>query len=329
MELTIGIPVYKNVDTLNTALKSIATQKNKEVDCKVIISEDFSTDEIHQQIVQLLEKWTNLEIEYHFNLPALGMSGNWNHCIQLASTGYVALLHDDDFLYSNYLDEVAKVMKSKLRFDVLFWDNDEWADGKKVRRDYHGIKRVYDNLKKGKIKKYKSGDYFFGGLEGKTLPTCGTLYKRDGFEEYEQKYGYSVDEIYAEKKYKDPFSYTPTHTLVLYTNHLPKVGAIDKGTETNLSSTYKVKRSFVLEREEHRQSMSNQSWIFRFCNKYLHDGMKLDSMYPWQDCLFPEYMVTKKILNEKKMFNIIKRIYIYSQVFSYKNMKIKNRKKCK
>lgn len=40
----------------------------------------------------------------------------------------------------------------------------------------------------------------------------------------------SVDEIYAEKKYKDPFSYTPSHTLVLYTNHLPKVGAIDKGT---------------------------------------------------------------------------------------------------
>ncbi|WP_416148931.1 phage/plasmid primase, P4 family [Salipaludibacillus sp. HK11] len=40
----------------------------------------------------------------------------------------------------------------------------------------------------------------------------------------------STDEIYAEKKYKDPFSYTPSHTLVLYTNHLPKVGAIDKGT---------------------------------------------------------------------------------------------------
>lgn len=40
----------------------------------------------------------------------------------------------------------------------------------------------------------------------------------------------STDEIYAEKKYKDPFSYIPTHTLVLYTNHLPKVGAIDEGT---------------------------------------------------------------------------------------------------
>lgn len=40
----------------------------------------------------------------------------------------------------------------------------------------------------------------------------------------------STDEIYAEKKYKDPFSYVPTHTLVLYTNHLPKVGALDAGT---------------------------------------------------------------------------------------------------
>lgn len=39
----------------------------------------------------------------------------------------------------------------------------------------------------------------------------------------------STDEIYAEKKYKDPFAYTPTHTLVLYTNHLPRVGAMDTG----------------------------------------------------------------------------------------------------
>ena len=40
----------------------------------------------------------------------------------------------------------------------------------------------------------------------------------------------STDEIFAEKKYKDPFSFAPSHTLVLYTNHLPKVGANDPGT---------------------------------------------------------------------------------------------------
>lgn len=39
----------------------------------------------------------------------------------------------------------------------------------------------------------------------------------------------STDEIQAEKKYKDPFAFVPSHTLVLYTNHLPKVGANDDG----------------------------------------------------------------------------------------------------
>ena len=40
----------------------------------------------------------------------------------------------------------------------------------------------------------------------------------------------STDDITAEKKYKDPFRFTPSHTLVLYTNHLPRVGANDAGT---------------------------------------------------------------------------------------------------
>ena len=40
----------------------------------------------------------------------------------------------------------------------------------------------------------------------------------------------STDEIFAEKKYRDPFKFIPSHTLVLYTNHLPKVGASDAGT---------------------------------------------------------------------------------------------------
>lgn len=40
----------------------------------------------------------------------------------------------------------------------------------------------------------------------------------------------STDPIQAEKKYKDPFSFDPSHTLVLYTNHLPKVSVNDDGT---------------------------------------------------------------------------------------------------
>ena len=40
----------------------------------------------------------------------------------------------------------------------------------------------------------------------------------------------STDQIFGEKKFCKPAHFTPSHTLVLYTNHLPRVGATDDGT---------------------------------------------------------------------------------------------------
>lgn len=45
----------------------------------------------------------------------------------------------------------------------------------------------------------------------------------------------SIDQIVGEAKYKDPFSFTPSHTLVLYTNHLPKIDEDDNGTWRRLT----------------------------------------------------------------------------------------------
>ena len=45
----------------------------------------------------------------------------------------------------------------------------------------------------------------------------------------------STDPIHAEKKYKDPFHFIPSHTAILYTNHLPKVGTTDAGTWDRLA----------------------------------------------------------------------------------------------
>lgn len=39
----------------------------------------------------------------------------------------------------------------------------------------------------------------------------------------------STDDITAEPKYQNPFTFKPSHTMVLYTNHLPKVGSMDDG----------------------------------------------------------------------------------------------------
>lgn len=44
----------------------------------------------------------------------------------------------------------------------------------------------------------------------------------------------STDRIHAEPKYKQPFEFAPSHTAVLFTNFLPKVGSSDAGTWSRL-----------------------------------------------------------------------------------------------
>ncbi|MFY9282848.1 MAG: phage/plasmid primase, P4 family [Miniphocaeibacter sp.] len=92
----------------------------------------------------------------------------------------------------------------------------------------------------------------------------------------------STDEIYAEKKYKAPFSYIPTHTLVLYTNHLPKVGAIDEGTwrrlivipfEAKIEGSKDIKNytDYLVE----KSGGAILSWIIQGAEKVINDDYKI------------------------------------------------------
>lgn len=67
-------------------------------------------------------------------------------------------------------------------------------------------------------------------LQGKRL--CIASESREGsmLNESLVKQITSTDDIFANPKYKDPFSFRPSHTTVLYTNHLPKVSSMDDGT---------------------------------------------------------------------------------------------------
>ncbi|MFR3638687.1 MAG: phage/plasmid primase, P4 family [Faecalimonas sp.] len=102
----------------------------------------------------------------------------------------------------------------------------------------------------------------------------------------------STDEIYAEKKYKDPFSYTPTHTLVLYTNHLPKVGAIDKGTWRRLivipfdakiegSADIKNFADYLFE----KAGGAILTWVIEGAKKVIEDNYKIDPPQKVRDAI--------------------------------------------
>ena len=45
----------------------------------------------------------------------------------------------------------------------------------------------------------------------------------------------STDRLVIEEKYHQPETVTPSHSLVLFTNHLPRVGSVDNGTWRRLT----------------------------------------------------------------------------------------------
>lgn len=67
-------------------------------------------------------------------------------------------------------------------------------------------------------------------LRGKRLVISAETKAGDIFDESTIKRMCSTDSISACKKFKNPFDFKPSHTLVIYTNNLPKISTMDEGT---------------------------------------------------------------------------------------------------
>ena len=67
-------------------------------------------------------------------------------------------------------------------------------------------------------------------LRGKRLVVTGELEEHQRLSVSMLKQIASTDPLVIEEKYRMPETITPSHTIVLYTNHLPRVGSTDHGT---------------------------------------------------------------------------------------------------
>lgn len=72
-------------------------------------------------------------------------------------------------------------------------------------------------------------------LRGKRLVVTGELEEHQRLSVSMLKRIASTDRLVIERKYKDPEAVTPSHSLVLFTNHLPRVGSTDEGTWRRLT----------------------------------------------------------------------------------------------
>ena len=93
----------------------------------------------------------------------------------------------------------------------------------------------------------------------------------------------STDRVAANPKYKAPFSFTPSHTIVLYTNFLPRVGSSDRGTWSRLTVLpfNAHLRDTAGERKDFAEILFNRaggavlSWMIEGARRFIANGYKL------------------------------------------------------
>ena len=110
MVLTIAIPTYKRARYLKQAIDSAVNQKNRSSDYDIIVVNNDPEANISD--LEEIYKDSPVKITFYKNSRNLGMLGNVNRCVELASGKYIAFLHDDDLLMPDYIENIMPILKA-------------------------------------------------------------------------------------------------------------------------------------------------------------------------------------------------------------------------
>jgi hypothetical protein len=95
--LTVALPTYNGARHLAEALRGILAQEGADFD--LVVSDDRSDDETLAVVGAEAGDRARVEV----NSERLGLAGNWNRCVALARTPWVAIFHQDDVMYPGHL----------------------------------------------------------------------------------------------------------------------------------------------------------------------------------------------------------------------------------
>jgi GT2 family glycosyltransferase len=96
-QLTVAIPTCNGARHLAEALRGILAQVNVAFD--LLISDDRSDDETLGVVGDEAGDHSRVVI----NSERLGLAGNWNQCVALSGTPFVAIFHQDDVMRPGHL----------------------------------------------------------------------------------------------------------------------------------------------------------------------------------------------------------------------------------
>lgn len=98
-QITVALPVYNGEQYIAIAIKSVLTQTFS--DFELLILDNCSTD----HTLEIIRTFSDPRIRLIVNPKNLGMIGNWNLAVSLATGKYIKILSHDDLLAPSCLAE--------------------------------------------------------------------------------------------------------------------------------------------------------------------------------------------------------------------------------
>ncbi len=114
--VSICIPVYNGENTVLDAVNSALSQTYPNLE--VVVVDNCSTDKTYE----LLKGISDPRLKLSRNTKNLGMVGNWNKTIALASGEYAHMLHSDDLMDATCIEKKVKAVLSHSDITLVFND---------------------------------------------------------------------------------------------------------------------------------------------------------------------------------------------------------------
>jgi len=115
--ISICIPSYNNAEFIKETIHSVLNQKYTNIE--LIICDDESTD----STLEIVKKETvncQFPVTIVSNKKNLGLEGNWNSALKLATGKYIKILPADDVLSVNCIHEQVERMESNNNLALTF-----------------------------------------------------------------------------------------------------------------------------------------------------------------------------------------------------------------
>lgn len=103
--ISVMIPVYNRAHLVGRTIESVLQQSFHDLD--IVVVDDASTDDTVEVVSAYADRDPRLTLVV--NEKNLGLTGNWNRCLELATGPLVQIMQSDDLVDPDYLERVSEV----------------------------------------------------------------------------------------------------------------------------------------------------------------------------------------------------------------------------